>query len=90
MNPYRGIHMFQQFSFLHGILSTRRITDMKQNQPVTFIVRINQNSMKNLSFLTSRGYTAFAQAQDEYGIWYDALEIMDLYIGGEIAHEDNN
>ena len=55
------------------------------------IIPMGKNEIqKNLSFLTSRGYTAFAQAQDEYGIWNDALEIMDLYIGGEIAHEDNN
>ena len=26
---------------------------------------------------------------DEYRIWYDALEIMDLYVE-ESSHEDNN
>ena len=27
--------------------------------------------------------------EDEYRIWYDALEIMDLYVE-ENSHEDNN
>ena len=54
---------------------------------------------KELSFLESRGYTELmAQSEkrktdirneDEYRIWYDALEIMDLYVE-ENSHEDNN
>ncbi|BFK62668.1 hypothetical protein I260019D6_19770 [Dorea longicatena] len=44
---------------------------------------------KNLSFLSSRDYQAFEKSQEEYRIWYDALEIMDLSIGGD-EDEDNN
>lgn len=54
---------------------------------------------KEISFLESRGYTeltdhsgmkeAATLNDDEYRIWYDALEIMDLYVE-ESSHEDNN
>lgn len=38
--------------------------------------------LKELSFLKSRGYLQFEDLK-EYGIWYDALEIMDWYIQEE-------
>ena len=54
---------------------------------------------KEISFLESRGYTeltdhsgmkeAATLNDDEYRIWYDALEIMDLYVE-ESSPEDNN
>ena len=55
------------------------------------VIPMGKNEIqKNLSFLTSRGYKIFEESQDEYQVWYDALEIMDLFIGGEIENEDNN
>lgn len=34
-----------------------------------------------MTFLKSRGYTQFEK--EEYAVWYDVLEMMDLYIGEE-------
>lgn len=54
------------------------------------IIPMGKNEIqKNISFLSSRGYKIFEQSQEEYQTWYDALEIMDLYIG-EVENEDNN
>ena len=55
------------------------------------VIPMGKNEIqKTISFLTSRGYKIFEESQDEYQVWYDALEIMDLFIGGEIENEDNN
>lgn len=55
------------------------------------IIPMGKNEIqKNLSFLTSRGYKILEESQEEYGIWYDALEIMDLSIEGAGENEDNN
>lgn len=54
------------------------------------VIPMGKNEIqKNISFLTSRGYQIFEQSQEEYRIWYDALEMMDLFIGGD-TNEDNN
>ena len=46
---------------------------------------------KEISFLISRGYKELnATATTDYPIWYDALEIMDLYIEEGDGHENNN
>ena len=45
---------------------------------------------KEISFLKSRGYRKFEVSEDQYGIWYDALEIMDWYIPGEEKKTDEN
>lgn len=34
-----------------------------------------------LSFLKSRGYTELENPEKNAAIWYDALEIMDWYVG---------
>lgn len=48
---------------------------------------------KEVAFLASRGHKEFEQALDEdkkvYRVWYDALEIMDLYIKEEVAENEN-
>lgn len=55
------------------------------------VIPMGRNEIqKSMSFLTSRGYQIFEEHQNEYQIWYDALEIMDLFIGGEIENEDKN
>lgn len=55
------------------------------------VIPMGRNEIqKSISFLTSRGYQIFEEYQNEYQIWYDALEIMDLFIGGEIENEDKN
>lgn len=43
-----------------------------------------------VSFLASRGYQELENRKTEYPVWYDALEIMDLYIGGDGQNEDQN
>ena len=43
-----------------------------------------------ISFLASRGYQELENRKTEYPVWYDALEIMDLYIGGDRQNEDQN
>lgn len=43
-----------------------------------------------ISFLASRGYQELENRKTEYPVWYDALEIMDLYIGGDGQNEDQN
>jgi len=45
---------------------------------------------KELSFLESRGYKMLVKEKEEYRIWYDALEIMDLFIGGNAENENND
>lgn len=45
---------------------------------------------KEISFLKSRGYRKFEVSEEQYGIWYDALEIMDWYIPGEEKKTDEN
>lgn len=46
---------------------------------------------KEISFLISRGYKELnATATTDYPIWYDALEIMNLYIEEGDGHENNN
>lgn len=45
---------------------------------------------KELSFLESRGYKILVKEKEEYRIWYDALEIMDLFIGGNAENENND
>lgn len=48
------------------------------------IIPMGKNEIeKTLSFLASRGYKTLAESQEEYQVWYDALELMDLYIGGD-------
>lgn len=36
-----------------------------------------------VSFLASRGYPVFKARNEEYALWYDALEIMDFNIESE-------
>ena len=46
-----------------------------------------ENSRKEtVTFLKSRGYTQFEK--EEYAVWYDVLEMMDLYIGEGKEHEN--
>lgn len=53
------------------------------------IISMGKNEIqKKISFLNSRGYQQLAQSEDEYRIWYDALEIMDWFI--EEDNEDGN
>ena len=52
-------------------------------------ISVGPNQMEEtISFLKSRGYAAFFENKNEQNIWYDATEIMDLYIGG-IAEDEN-
>ena len=45
-------------------------------------ISVGPNQMEEtISFLKSRGYAAFFKNKNEQNIWYDATEIMDLYIG---------
>ena len=41
-----------------------------------------------IALLESRGFKDVTKAKDEYSIWYDALEIMDLLIMGDVDDED--
>lgn len=41
---------------------------------------------ETVTFLKSRGYTQFEK--EEYAVWYDVLEMMDLYIGEGKEHEN--
>lgn len=41
---------------------------------------------ETVMFLKSRGYTQFEK--EEYAVWYDVLEMMDLYIGEGKEHEN--
>ena len=43
-----------------------------------------------IALLESRGFKEVTKAKDEYAIWYDALEIMDLLIMGDAENEDKN
>lgn len=43
---------------------------------------------ETISFLKSRGYGKFTDSKEEYAIWYDATEIMDLYIGEDNGDEN--
>ena len=53
------------------------------------IIPMGENEIqKELSFLRSRGYMQLEQT-GEYGIWYDALEIMDWYME-ESENENQN
>lgn len=45
---------------------------------------------KEASFLASRGYLMFKENASESNIWYDALEIMDLWIEEEKSDENKN
>ena len=55
----------------------------------TFLGGKNERE-KELSFLESRGYKMLVKEKEEYRIWYDALEIMDLFIGGNAENENND
>lgn len=45
---------------------------------------------KEASFLASRGYLMFKENVAESNVWYDALEIMDLWIEEEKSDENKN
>ena len=54
------------------------------------IIPMGQNALdRKISFLASRGYTKIENKRLDYPIWYDALETMDLFIGGD-ADENKN
>lgn len=54
------------------------------------IIPMGENELKKeISFLQSRGYMDDCSLADR-GVWYDALELMDLYIDEEQADEDKN
>ena len=53
-------------------------------------MRAKDKREEAISFLASRGYQELENRKTEYPIWYDALEIMDLYIGGDGQNEDQN
>lgn len=64
---------------------------MPRNKAKQFrdIIPMGENEIqKELSFLKSRGYMQLEQT-GEYGIWYDALEIMDWYME-ESENENQN
>lgn len=45
------------------------------------IIPMGKNEIqKGISFLGSRGYQQLVDSQEEYRVWYDALEIMDWFI----------
>ncbi len=58
------------------------------------IIPQGENAIRReLSFLKSRGIDLEVNdgyENDIYKVWYDALEIMDLYVSKEAADEDNN
>lgn len=47
-------------------------------------ISMGENEIREqIAFLNSRGYKEFAWSEEEVGIWYDALEIMDWFIEEE-------
>lgn len=54
-------------------------------------ISIGENEMNScIALLESRGCEGVSKTVDEYAIWYDALEIMDLLIIGDADNEDKN
>lgn len=45
------------------------------------VIPMHNKREEEISFLVSRGYPIFEEKKEEYALWYDALEIMDFYIG---------
>lgn len=55
------------------------------------VIPMGENEIKKeVSFLKSRGYSGFGDSVKQYGIWYDALEIMDWLIPDEEEMTDEN
>lgn len=55
------------------------------------VIPMGENEIKKeISFLKSRGYSEFGDSVEQYGIWYDALEIMDWLIPDEEEMTDEN
>ena len=55
------------------------------------MIPMGENEIKKeISFLKSRGYSEFGDSVEQYGIWYDALEIMDWFIPDEEEMTDEN
>lgn len=82
----------EKYSIEHFEYWERLFSKMPRNKTKQLrnIIPMGKNALdRNLSFLASRGYKQLESKRLDYPIWYDALEMMDLFIGGD-ADENKN
>lgn len=81
---YSIVHLLYWGDFFHK-MPRNKAKDLRN------VIPMGKNEReKELSFLESRGYKMLVKEKEEYRIWYDALEIMDLFIGGNAENENND
>ena len=81
---YSIVHLLCWGDFFHK-MPRNKAKDLRN------VIPMGKNEReKELSFLESRGYKMLVKEKEEYRIWYDALEIMDLFIGGNAENENND
>lgn len=76
--------MYECMKYIQGIPRSKA----KQLRDAISIGKNEKDSC--IALLESRGFKEVTKAKDEYAIWYDALEIMDLLIMGDAENEDKN
>lgn len=90
---YRLNQKNQRYSICHfdewkgQILSMPRSKAKQLRDAIT----MGKNAMDEyVSFLESRGYGSYRANIDQYPVWYDVLEVMDLVMEGGNENEDND
>ena len=90
---YRLNQKNQRYSICHfdewkgQILSMPRSKAKQLRDAIT----MGKNAMDEyVSFLESRGYGSYCANIDQYPVWYDVLEVMDLVMEGGNENEDND
>lgn len=90
---YRLNQKNQRYSICHFDEWKGQILSMPRSKAKQLrdVITMGKNAMDEyVSFLESRGYGSYRANIDQYPVWYDVLEVMDLVMEGGNENEDND